>query len=257
MSEKLGARFFYILMQYWKNRRLKNFANEEWRPVIDFDGYYEISNFGRVKRLQRSTPHFMGGVRVLKEMILKQNINSLGYIVIELTVNEKQIRTGVHRLVAFSFLKKDDDRNFVNHKNGIKWDNTLGNLEWCTHQENEIHARETGLKKTPFGEDCVHSILTNKTALEVYLSNGKYKEIGEKYGIVESEVCAIKRGRRWSHVTGQEYRRKELSDDAVIDIFTSKNSMRSLERKYSVSLTAIKNIKIGKTYSHITSFIKI
>lgn len=79
---------------------------------------------------------------------LSPTVEKDGYHVISLrNIEGKKIQKRIHRLVAFAYLLKDSNRDQVNHKNGIKTDNSLGNLEWCTCKENNQHARATGLAK--------------------------------------------------------------------------------------------------------------
>jgi hypothetical protein len=92
--------------------------------------------------------------RKLKSRLLTQKPNEAGYLLVSLgsTRSEQKSRL-VHRLVALVFLDNPEDKPYVNHKNGIKSDPTLGNLEWSTASENSIHAHETGLQKNAEGVD--------------------------------------------------------------------------------------------------------
>lgn len=101
--------------------------NEElWLPVIDYEGIYEVSNYGRVRRVD-------GG-------IMNGNINSYGYRVVKLTKNGRQKDKKVHRLVALAFIPTIRGKDFVNHKDGDKLNNYVENLEWVTRGENNRHA---------------------------------------------------------------------------------------------------------------------
>ena len=86
--------------------------------------------------------------RTHKQLIKKQRYDKDGYCVVTLCKDGK--KTGknfrVHRLVAIAFISNLEDKPVVNHKNGMKADNRLENLEWCTVQENTIHAIQSGLK---------------------------------------------------------------------------------------------------------------
>ena len=99
---------------------------ELWLPVIDYEGIYEVSNYGRVRRVG-------GG-------IMNGNINSYGYRVVKLTKNGKQKDKKVHRLVALAFIPTISGKDFVNHKDGDKLNNCVENLEWVTRGENNKHA---------------------------------------------------------------------------------------------------------------------
>jgi hypothetical protein len=77
--------------------------------------------------------------------ILSSRIDRAGYITVRLKRNGKGYTRFLHRLLAESFLKNPDGKKFINHRNGVKTDNRLSNLEFCTHQENVKHAYQTGL----------------------------------------------------------------------------------------------------------------
>lgn len=121
--------------------------NEIWKPIKGYDGIYEISNFGRVKSLERKVyANFkFGKTRTYKERILKPGIVN-GYKQVKLRDNSNKI-VYVHRLVAEAFINNPKNYNTVNHKNGNKQDNRVENLEWCTQKENVRKAWETGLCK--------------------------------------------------------------------------------------------------------------
>lgn len=68
-----------------------------------------------------------------------------GYITVRLTKEGKTYTKFLHRLLGFAFVPNQQDKKYINHKNGKKWDYTLSNLEWCDHCENVKHAYSTGL----------------------------------------------------------------------------------------------------------------
>ena len=120
--------------------------DEEWRDIKGYEGYYQVSNLGRVKSLERVIAHPITGKTKLKGAVLRLSSHSGGYKSIGLSLNGNVGRYYVHRLVAQAFLSSKENKTEVNHINGIKVDNRAINLEWCTRIENERHARDTGLK---------------------------------------------------------------------------------------------------------------
>lgn len=107
---------------------------EEWRPIIinDIVTNYLVSNTGYVKNKKTNR-------------ILTNILSNDGYYCVGISVNKKNCRKRVHRLVAFAFIENPNNYPYVNHKNGIKTDNKVENLEWCTPQQNTQHAWDIGL----------------------------------------------------------------------------------------------------------------
>lgn len=132
------------------NSKIDTMENEIWRPVKGFEGLYEVSNYGRVKALYREWITGKNTRRYKQEHIMVHFDLGRGYVATNLTKNGKQKLTYIHRIVATSFLPIEEGKIEVNHIDGVKSNNCLNNLEWCTPGENQKHAYRTGLKKKPF-----------------------------------------------------------------------------------------------------------
>lgn len=119
-----------------------------WKPVEDYEDLYMVSNTGLVKRLKKSIIFYTGSIKVYTEKVLYGYENKVdGYVYYGLTKDDKQRKFKIHRLVAKAFIPNPENKPQVNHINGIKTDNRVENLEWCTSSENHQHAWDIGLKK--------------------------------------------------------------------------------------------------------------
>ena len=126
---------------------------EEWRPVVGYEESHEVSNLGRVRsktRLVERTLSFDTSKKAMypyKGKLINFYITRKGYH--RTSLNGKKHL--VHRLVADAFIPKVEGKPQVNHINGIKGDNRVENLEWCTNAENQVHAWSIGLNNGKTG----------------------------------------------------------------------------------------------------------
>ena len=126
---------------------------EEWRSVVGHEKTHEVSNLGRVRSktrlVERNVPHDTSktSLYTYHGKLIRFYITRKGYH--RTSIEGKKHM--VHRLVANAFIPKVEGKTQVNHINGVKGDNRVENLEWCTNGENQAHAWEIGLNKGKTG----------------------------------------------------------------------------------------------------------
>lgn len=181
---------FYFIME-----------QEIWKDIDGFEGLYKVSNLGRVKSLERLVKHSATSKRLTKDRILKSN-NNKRYQTVVLCDRVKKTTFLVHRLVGIMFIPNENNYSEINHKNGIKSDNRMSNLEWCSRSQNEQHAYDNGLTTT-HSENHHSSKLTNSDIPKIkeLLSCGlKQREIAKIFNVSESTISVIKRVVKWKHI---------------------------------------------------------
>ena len=156
---------------------------EQWRDIIGYEELYQVSNYGRVKRV-----YMNGKTRILKP------VNVRGYLRVSLSKNNIVYNQLIHRLVAQAFLDNPDNKPQVNHISGIKTDNRVENLEWCTSQENIQHAFNTGLNQI----DIALIGKASSKPVKCITTNTMYEstmDAERQLGINHSNICACCNGK--------------------------------------------------------------
>ena len=118
---------------------------ESWKDITNYEGYYQISNNGKIKSIRRVILGGRHGKRTVNERILKNVITQCGYLKVTLRKNNIDKTFVVHRLVAEAFIPNAENKPQVNHIDGNKTNNILNNLEWNDRFENMKHAFKNGL----------------------------------------------------------------------------------------------------------------
>ena len=140
-----------------------------------------------------------------RKKFLKPKPDKDGYLRVVLFKDGERKDFGIHRLVGIVYIDNLDNKPQINHKNGIKTDNRVKNLEWTTAKENIAHSIENNLKVSALGERHGNSILTNEHVIEIngLLGKMKQREIANKFGIHHSIISDIKLGKTWGWLTGR------------------------------------------------------
>ena len=170
---------------------------EVWKKVVGYESYYEVSNLGNVKSFDRYIPTRTGSGKQ-NGRILKLQKSVKGYLMSCLCVDKKKFNTGVHRLVAMAFLPNPLNKEQVNHINGIKEDNRVENLEWCTGSENIKHSITNNLAKFNYGEKHHMSKITDEQMKEILIKRElgyTLKQLSIEYKL--SNVAVSNRIKKW------------------------------------------------------------
>lgn len=160
--------------------------SEEWRPIPGFVGLYEASSEGRIRSIAQRSGTSPG-------RIFKRGTNGARYHAIRLCGPTGHLNTRVHRVVALAFLGDPPSlAHEVNHKNGNKLDNRVGNLEWVTKGDNQRHSFRLGLRK-PVRK------LTLTQVCEIRALRGRMPQraIANKYGVSQQAIMQIQTRKMW------------------------------------------------------------
>ena len=109
---------------------------EEWKSIPGYECLYEVSNLGRVRSLDRYVKGKSESYRLHKGKVLSPGKDKDGYLQVCLCCNGKYKIISVHRLVAQAFIPNPDNLPMINHKDEVKTNNSVDNLEWCTVKYN-------------------------------------------------------------------------------------------------------------------------
>jgi hypothetical protein len=173
------------------------FIMEIWKQIKDYPNY-EVSNLGRVKSIDRFIADTVGRKRYYKSKILKQVVRK-GYHSVSL-YNNKGIKIyRVNRIVAFAFIENINNKLFVNHIDGIKSNNKVENLEWCTCQENITHSIKNGLSKYASGEKQGHSKLKYADIIKIKELNKTHsaRKISFMFNVCAQSIHNVLNNKTW------------------------------------------------------------
>lgn len=174
---------------------------EQWKNIEGYEGLYQVSNYGRVRSLDRYVKHSKGGQKLLKGKEVKTRINkTTGYIEVGLSKDGKQTYHTIHRLIARAFIPNPNNLPVINHIDGCKINNSIDNLEWCTQQYNIQHSFNTGLSKNNMTQEI--SSLGNKAhrrkvrCIEDDIIFDSVKDAANYCGVDSARITVVCKGRR-------------------------------------------------------------
>lgn len=247
-------------------------VDEIWKDVVGFEGFYQVSNLGRVRSLDRTLTLTSRGTtysRTKKGCVLVPSLRR-GYCVIALNCQAKPFQVSVHTLVAQAFIGDRPEGFQVNHLDGNKTNNCVGNLEYCSPKGNTRHAYSTGLCDSKIGDNH-HGAILRSVDIPVILDrlrNGDTcQKVADDYGVARFCITAISKGKLWKHASdpsmllemsrlrfGSAHYRARLTEHdipAIRERLAAGESQHSIAKDYQVKRGAIAKIKHGETWKHI------
>ena len=174
----------------------------QWKPVKGFEGYYEVSDEGLVRGLDRTVPDKVYGERFIKGRVMAQADGGYGYKVVNLRRFGGANVRPVHRLVAEAFIPNDEGKITVNHIDGDKTNNRVENLEWATYGENNVHALHAGLRR-PRGNPIIQTTIDGEYIATYPSTPAATRATGVSVGSISHCLCGRSNtagGYRWTRV---------------------------------------------------------
>lgn len=175
----------------------------KWKTIDGPTADYEINELGEVRSNKRGR-----GYKLVKSRLAK-----IGYWMITLCYFGKPVKHYVHRLLAKSFIPNHTGAKHINHKNGVKSDNRLENLEWVTHEENMQHAHKLGLchkgetsPSAKVSDEQIKTIIMLRRNTKLSLS-----EIAKMFNISQTHAWRICAGYRTEFKTRTVFEKKHVS----------------------------------------------
>jgi hypothetical protein len=182
---------------------LQSLPGEQWRPVVRYEGWYEVSDLGRICRIRAGRGARAGRIR-------RPGRNTAGYLFVPLWRNRQGRNFLIHRLVLEAFVGPFEPGEQANHISGVKTDNRLVNLEKVTSVQNMKHAVAKGLcKPNRRGQPGLrgeHSPAAKLTAANVQMIRAlagtvRGVELAKRYGVSPSTIWLIVKRHNWAHLS--------------------------------------------------------
>lgn len=173
-------------------------SEEKWLPIPGYEGIYEVSDCGNVQRIGKWTDGRRNRVRGLRHPDFCK-----GYPRVVLFRDQTRKRIMVHHLVMLAFVGPRPEGFEVNHKNGVRSDARIENLEYVTKSQNEQHKHSVLHCKMPRGSRHHAAKVTEDQVREMRdlrQTGWTLKRIAEKYSLGMGNVCWIVKGKHWKHV---------------------------------------------------------
>lgn len=179
---------------------------ELWKDIEGYEGIYQISTLGRVKRLESTLLYKGKYPRKWREKLLSQNTTNAGYKKCHISKDGKTKTPNIHRLVASAFIDNSLGLPCVNHLDGNKENNSADNLEWCSYKENTKHAIESGLMGVDGFENPSAKLDRNEVnRIKRLYRTGKFsqRKLSIVFGVSQNTIKNVVKGNTYKNVFEQ------------------------------------------------------
>lgn len=164
----------------------EDLPNEVWRDIVGYEGFYKVSNFGRIKSLYRR-----------KEKILKPSFSKRGYYALCLSKNGISKKVDVHILVAKAFIPNTQNNPVVHHKDSNPLNNNADNLEWVTYSKNVEHIYNSGTRQRKLTNEDIYYI---RKVYKPFDKNFGANALARKFEVSPSTICDIFSGKYYKNI---------------------------------------------------------
>lgn len=207
-----------------------------WKDIPGYEGLYQVSNEGEIKSLSRKVKNKNNVDKNIKERIMKKQLADMGYYKIGLSdYNGVKKNHYIHRLVLSAFLYDSD--KVVNHRDGIKTNNRLENLEYVTHKENLIHAYETGLRMSAARK-------YEKQIIEEYQKGKTQRDIQKKFKMCSRTLRKLLNDNdieiRSNKVSNRKY---DIDFQELETLFSKGVESKEIAKRFDVPIASIYQYK--------------
>ena len=175
---------------------------EIWKPIVGYEGLYEVSSIGRVKRVAHSYISKRGITEWLSERVFKNHTYPNGYEYVTLSKGTVTHNCSIHRLVAIAFIPNPHDLPVVDHINTDKTDNRVCNLRWCTPAMNSRNPISYKRQFTSHGTAVDMFSLTGEYIRSFISISQAAREVGGSFSAISKCVTGSSKsscGYRWKY----------------------------------------------------------
>lgn len=225
---------------------------EEWRPVAEFPDHYEVSSHGRVRSLMRPAMSPTAKCKMYGGRILKPNLTTWGYHQVPLSIERVRYMRRVHTLVLEAFVGPSNGL-VCNHKDAVRTNNRLDNLEWVTQHQNVRHAIDVMGQRfgrpSCIGDDAVAE------ALRLREIGWTIRAVAEHFGVTQRVIQRATLGCGHENMPkGEDNPYARLTDDLVREVRQLRAtglSAARIAKQLGFGKSTIKKVISGETWGHV------